>query len=135
MIDKKNYVNATDEDIIDIKQHQELLVWIDHLKYVIKECNQLIKIDAKIKSVNTTEVKVSQLNNNLVEMKNRTVAFVDELQNYRGKLSDFKECNDLECDLFFIKNHDDFRSRYLSHLKAYRLLKDRMYNVMINSYK
>jgi len=126
MTSKKYYVNATEEEIIHIKHHQELQVWIEHLKYVNQESDQLLKLDS---SLNSNEN--NQLRSALSEKNTSTHLLINELHTYKSTLDNFKECNDLDCDLFYIEKQDELRTKYLHHLRAYRLVKNRMYSKII----
>ncbi|MCX7550399.1 hypothetical protein [Xanthomarina sp. F2636L] len=117
---KSFFAHDTDEQIIHTKRLQDLNTWIAHLNYVSTECDMLVKIASS--KLNDKDLKEELLAE--VELNS---ALLNEFFNYKGSIERFKECNDLECDLFYINQHDDVYTKYVKHINDYRLVKDKVY--------
>ncbi|GGG50504.1 hypothetical protein [Bizionia arctica] len=120
MNSKTFFSHDTDEEIIQTKRLQNLETWIGHLSYVTNECDWLAKI-----AFNKINDKV--LRDELLEKLDSNSALLSEFYNYKSSIQSFHECDDLECDMFYINQHDDFYAKYLKHIHEYRLVKNKVY--------
>ena len=50
------------------------------------------------------------------------------LLNYSNSRVDIAECEDMNCDMTFLKEHEAYRKSYLYHLDKYRRLKDEFFD-------
>lgn len=110
----------TDEEIILAKRTQELDVWLSHLSYVTDESDWLAKIAS-----NKLNDKV--LRDSFLEKSEQNTVIMNELHNYRSSIEKYNECDDLECDVYYVNLHDTYCSKYLKHLETYRILKNEVY--------
>lgn len=117
---KSFFAHDTDEQIIHTKRMQDLNIWISHLSYVTNECDWLSKIAS-----NKLNDKV--LTDELLEKTELNSALLNEFYNYKSSVQSFLECDDLECDLFYINQHDTFYTKYVKHIDDYRLTKNKVY--------
>ena len=99
----------------------ELDNWINHLKYIKKELVNLINIctdglHEKLGDESAVErfQKKKDENENLLEA----------LIKYSNSRTDIIECEDTQCDMVYITEHESYRRTYLYHLDKYRKLKD-----------
>lgn len=115
----------TDVDITHKINTMELDNWINHLKYIKKELVNLIGICNK------------ELNNKLdddsvigrFEKKQKeNDTLLNALLKYDNSRSNIIECEDTECDMVYITEHESYRRSYLYHLDKYRRLKDEFFN-------
>lgn len=110
----------TDEEIIHVKRTQELDVWISHLNYVSDESDWLAKIASN-------KLQDRELRDTLLEKSEQNANFLNELYNYRTSIVKYNECDDLECDIYYINLHDTYCSKYVNHLGSYRNIKNEVY--------
>ena len=103
----------------------ELDNWINHLKYIKKELSNLINICQN-------ELK-DKLDDNSVankfekkEIENETL--LNALNTYSKSRLNIIECEDTQCDMIYITEHESYRRSYLYHLDKYRRLKDEFFN-------
>lgn len=115
----------TDVDITHKINTMELDNWINHLKYIKKELANLIGICNK------------ELNNKLDEgsiverfkkKQNENDTLLNTLIEYHNTRSNIIECEDTECDMIYITEHESYRRSYLYHLDKYRRIKDGFFN-------
>ena len=120
------YSNDTDDQIIQKKLDKEVQMWISHLDYVSIEADRLAKIASnKLQAVALRDRILSTIDSN--------VNLLNELYNYRNSLENFNECDALECDMFYLGQHDTLCDRYLKHVSEYRILKDEVYLELLTS--
>lgn len=112
--------NDTDSDIVKKQMQRELHLWIEHLDAVNLEADRLAKIASN-------KIGDKLLRDELLNTINDTIMLTNSLYTYRNTLNNFDECNDLECDLHFVQQHENVCERYREHIKAYRVLKDQIY--------
>lgn len=110
----------TDEEIIQVKRTQELDVWISHLNYVSDESDWLAKIASN-------KLQDKMLRDVLLEKSEQNSNFLNELYNYRTSIAKYNECDDLDCDIYYINLHDTYCSKYVKHLGSYRNIKNEVY--------
>lgn len=55
-----------------------------------------------------------------------------ELINYDRKLEVLKECEDLQCETFFLNSHNEFKEKIEVHFYQYRNFKKNVFSVINN---
>ena len=115
-----HYAHETDEQVLHKKRTQEINLWISHLNYITNECDWLAKIASNI-------IKDRDLRDLLLEKSEINSSLLNELYSYRNTLDSFHECNDLDCDLYYIDLHDTICKKYIKHLENYRSVKDQVF--------
>ncbi|PKG52654.1 MULTISPECIES: hypothetical protein [Olleya] len=115
----------TNLDVTHKINTMELDNWINHLKYIKKELSNLINICQN-------ELK-DKLDDNSVankfekkEVENQTL--LNALNTYSKSRLNIIECEDTQCDMIYITEHESYRRSYLYHLDKYRRLKDEFFN-------
>lgn len=115
----------TNLDVTHKINTMELDNWINHLKYIKKELSNLINICQN-------ELK-DKLDDNSVankfekkEIENETL--LNALNTYSKSRLNIIECEDTQCDMIYITEHESYRRSYLYHLDKYRRLKDEFFN-------
>lgn len=101
--------------------------WVEHLNYIDKEIKNLLKI-GKVELSKNPELQtaVSKLKN---ELSDNAEAINDFLK-YRESLPKAAECEDVDCDMFYVGEHEKFRKTYTAHLKKYRKVKEEYFSVL-----
>lgn len=112
--------NDTDSDIVKKQMHRELQSWISHFDDINMEADHL----AKIASNNIGD---KGLRDEMLNAIDDTIFLLNGLYTYRNSLNNFDECDDLECDLHFVQQHENMCDKYTKHVKAFRALKERIY--------
>ena len=115
----------TNLDVTHKINTMELDNWINHLKYIKKELSNLINICKNELS--------DKLDDNSVSDKFEKKAIENEtlfnaLNGYSNSRLNIIECEDTQCDMIYITEHESYRRSYLYHLDKYRRLKDEFFN-------
>lgn len=121
----KIFDHDTDVDITHKINTIELDNWINHLKYIKKELVNLIAIYNK-------ELNDKLDGDGVVERfekkQNENNILLNALMEYHNTRANIIECEDTECDMVYITEHESYRRSYLYHLDKYRRLKDEFFN-------
>jgi hypothetical protein len=115
----------TDVDVTHKINTIELDNWINHLKYISKELVNLVNLCTEGLSMKHEDDNV------LVRLQKKieeNEALLNALQKYSVSRSDIVECEDTQCDMAYITEHETYRRSYLYHLDKYRRLKDEFFN-------
>lgn len=94
----------------------ELHNWITHLKHIkieIKLLEETLKDKILVAEILEKFKKKSFENNKLISV----------LNNYSAIRSNMSECEDMQCDMTYISEHEKYKKTYLYHLEKYNNLK------------
>jgi hypothetical protein len=122
----------TDVDVTHKINTIELDNWINHLKYISKELVNLVNLCTEGLSMKHEDDNV------LVRLQKKieeNEALLNALQKYSVSRSDIVECEDTQCDMAYITEHETYRRSYLYHLDKYRRLKDEFFNKVQGKFK
>lgn len=103
----------------------ELDNWINHLKYIKKELINLISICNKDLKDNLGEHDIIE---RFEKKKSENNTLLNALLKYANSRTDIAECEDTQCDMIYITEHESYRRSYLYHLDKYRRLKDAFFD-------
>lgn len=88
--------------------------------------------------INLLTSKNSKLYSNIVEkveeFKTENARFAEELISYDRKLEVLKECEDLQCETFFLNSHNEFQEKIEAHFSEYRNFKKNVFALINNSF-
>lgn len=80
------------------------------------------------KQVQNINSNVETLLEDLNTVKILNESFQDQLVEFCNKLEMIRECDDVQCETFYLNNHTKFRAAVESHFASYRIYK---VNVML----
>ncbi|MDN3722947.1 hypothetical protein QRD02_01010 [Aequorivita sp. SDUM287046] len=123
----KIYDHDSPEAITFKNSSIELDNWIEHLNYIEKEIENLLNLGKKELSKAFDSENVLQ---KLAEEKESNTATIDAFLKYKESLPKAAECEDADCDMFYITEHERFRKSYSAHLKKYREVKEEYFNIL-----
>lgn len=119
------YDHGANIDVTHKINTMELENWINHLKFIKKELNNLLSICNKDLKNNLDDQEiVERLEKKQIE--NETL--LKALFKYSNARMDIAECEDTQCDMVYITEHESYRRSYLYHLDKYKRLKDTFFN-------
>lgn len=116
--------NDTDSDIVKKQMQRELQLWIAHLDDVNLEADKLSQIATK-------RIGDKALRDEILNIIDDNIMVLNSLYTYRNSINNFDECDDLECDMHFIQQHETVCERYIEHVNVYRALKDRIFTELL----
>ena len=115
----------TNVDVTHKINTMELDNWINHLKYIKKELSNLINIcKNELKDKLDDKSVVDRFEKK--EIENETL--LNALYTYSKSRLNIIECEDTQCDMIYITEHESYRRSYLYHLDKYRRFKDEFFN-------
>ncbi|MDG5491189.1 hypothetical protein [Psychroserpens sp. SPM9] len=119
------YNHDSNVDVTHKINTMELDNWINHLRYIKKELINLVGVcseDLKDKLDDDHVLERFQKK----EIENETL--LNALLKYANSRSNIAECEDTQCDMIYITEHESYRRSYLYHLDKYRRLKDEFFS-------
>lgn len=75
------------------------------------------------KDLESDQQKKEDLIKDLEKVKEINESYHDQLIDFINKLDNIKECDDVQCETFYLNNHTKFRNDIESHFSAYRFYK------------
>ncbi|WP_070786731.1 hypothetical protein [Flavobacterium crassostreae] len=75
------------------------------------------------KSLHTDLQKKESLIQDLNNVKEINETYYNNLTEFVNKLENIKECDDVQCETFYLNNHTKFRADIEEHFAAYRFYK------------
>lgn len=123
--DNEIFDHDTDVDVTHKINSVELNNWIRHLNYIETEVVNLIglctnELSAKLND----ETVVKRFNERKVENE----SMLDVLSKYSNTRTNIVECEDTQCDMAYISEHENYRNSYVKHIEKYRKLKDEFFS-------
>ena len=119
------YDHDNDLDVTHKINTIELDNWINHLEYIRKELVNLINLCSGDlnKKLDNDSVFV-RFQKKKIENEN----LFNALTKYAASRTNISECEDTQCDMVYITEHESYRRSYLYHLDKYRRLKDEFFD-------
>ncbi|QCE42422.1 hypothetical protein [Psychroserpens sp. NJDZ02] len=115
----------TNLDVTHKINTMELDNWINHLKYIKKELSNLINI---CKNELSDKLDDNSVSDKFEKKAIENETLLNALNNYSNSRLNIIECEDTQCDMIYITEHESYRRSYLYHLDKYRRLKDEFFN-------
>lgn len=121
------YGHDTPETITFKNNCIELDTWIHHLEYIEKEITNLINL-SKGQLISALEHKPVLMKLSIKKEENRIN--LNGFIKYRDSLPQAAECEDVDCDMFYVTEHERYRKVYMYHLEKYRRVKEEYFNIL-----
>lgn len=119
-----NYGNETDDEIVKRHMRRELQTWISNLEAIKNESDLLEKIASK-------KIIDKELHDIVLDNSNENINFLNELFTYRNVMNNIRECDELECDQFYMLQHDQVFDKYEECITKYRSVKHKVYQKLL----
>jgi hypothetical protein len=120
------YDHDSDVDIMHKINTTELNHWISHIKYIEKELESLSAIYKAI----SPNIEVDTVLYKLLQKQSENETLLNALNKYVLVRSNLIECDDMQCDMVYITEHESYRRTYLYHIDKYRRLKTEFFGVV-----
>lgn len=114
------YEHDSDDRLIAIKNALELNNWINHLLGNGEELETLVNIAKKLSNG-------QDMVNNLKELALENKLHLGVFYRYKNSMMNVHECEDMECDIYYINKHEEFRNLYMSLWETIRKVKEELY--------
>jgi len=119
------YNHDSDVDVTHKINTIELDNWINHLTYIKKELNNLIGLCGDDLTTKLDDECVLQ---KFKKKNTENENLLNVLRKYMSARVNIAECEDTQCDMAYITEHQSYRRSYLYHLDKYRRLKDEFFS-------
>lgn len=118
------YEHDSDNKLIAKKNALELNNWIQHLVSTGEELELLVNIAKKLPEAQdmVTSLKELALDNKLQ---------LAVLYRYKNSMVNIHECEDMECDTYYVNKHEEYRAEYCSILHTFSKIKIDLYNMIL----
>jgi len=121
------YDHDTPETITFKNNCIELDNWIGHMEYIEKEIANLLNLsNGELLNILGQQPVLMKLSIKKEENRINLNAF----RKYKNSLPLATECEDVDCDMFYISEHERYRKVYLYHLEKYRRIKEEYFNIL-----
>ncbi len=121
------YNHDSPDDITFKNSFIELDNWIEHLNYIEKEIDNLLNLK---KPTDTVNPNFQNILDKLIREKEVNTATIARFLKYKDGLPKAAECEDVECDMYYVTEHEKYRKVYLAHLSNYRTVKEEYFNTL-----
>lgn len=115
------------EDLQILKLNSDIENWKAEIEFMTKEITfhtslltALLTEEKDDKTVQNTQKLLRELKQ--MEQQNNTLA--ESLLNFENDSEGINECDDLQCETYFLNNHEDFRAFTEKHVLQFRVLKE-----------
>lgn len=120
------YDHDSDVDITHKINTTELDNWISHIGYIEKELDSLSAIYKAVVPKLTGDAVLEKLLKKQIENE----ILLNALNKYVLVRSNLIECDDMQCDMVYITEHESYRRSYLYHIDKYRRLKSELFGII-----
>ncbi|MCF8715722.1 hypothetical protein JM658_12875 [Joostella atrarenae] len=118
------YNHEDDSFIMKKKDKEEVGNWTDHLEFINSELNYFIKIEEQL-------IKDINISNALKELRRSNAIVLKDLYRYDVSLGMSIECDTVDCDTFYLGNHEKCRKVYLDFIERVKTFKLTFYSKML----
>lgn len=118
------YKHETIDDIQMKFMDRDIELWKEDISIIRVEILFFKRMltSSVFKELNSSEQKDS-LVKDLTNVKEINESYSNQLMDFVNKLGKIKECDDVQCETFYLNNHTKFRKDIESHFSAYRFYK------------
>lgn len=115
----------SDVDILHKYNFIELKGWVNQLQYIDNEVDKLLHLYAK--SISNNEVPKSILAL-FSKRKKANRQLLDTILAYGTTYKKVSECDDIQCDMMYLRKYEQLRKSFLYHIEKYQKLKNTLYD-------
>lgn len=119
------FEHDTDGQIMQKRSEKELQFWVQHVNALVNENDRLAKVASNL-------VKKKDYRDEFLLMISDCNLLLKALHNYQKTMVNYKECDSLNCDLYYINQHEVIRKEYENLVTKNSRLKDRFYLMILD---
>lgn len=119
------YQHETIDDIQMKFMDKDIALWKEEISIIRVEILFFKRMltSSVFKVLNFNQQKKEDLIKDLTNVKEINESYHNQLLDFVNKLDMIKECDDVQCETFYLNNHTKFRKDIESHFSAYRYYK------------
>ncbi|MGO2359075.1 hypothetical protein [Mesonia sp.] len=114
-----------DDDIQRINLEKDVNEWNKEIEFTQKELIFYSKLlDSKlVRKANANEEDESYILKSVTQLKEKNSQFQLQLLDFENKSEDIVECEDVQCETFFLNEHFTFKQKLIAHVAKVRTVK------------
>ncbi len=113
-----------DQDIRNIYIKRDVAKWQKHLAAIKEETIFYRRLIEGVKTSSLLdEPKKTDLISEFLKVDQANDHYLDSLIDYRNQTDSINECQDMQCEKFFLNSHEEFTQNIEAHLDKFRSLK------------
>lgn len=109
------------DDIQKMYIQKDVKIWKDELSIIAEELSLAKEIF--VDYIKTARLSYDNILNSINEYSELNENFQEDLSNYISGLESLKECDDLQCETYFVNDHKDFKNKIDQYFDKYRQFK------------
>jgi len=119
-----------DDDIQKLNLEKDINEWTKEIKFVEQELVFFSKLlDSNlIRKANANEEDGSYILKSIKHITDKNALFKLKLIEFKNKSEDIVECEDVQCETFFLNEHFSFKQKLITHINQVRTLKKILFN-------
>ncbi len=117
---KPFYNHESDSRIMRKKDKMELSIWMEHLEFIGEELTYLHEVENRI-------IHDHPLFLQLQQVRRENTLKSAQLYRYELSMRNSFECDDLQCDAYYLHNHERHRVIYIEFVRNFRALKKKLF--------
>lgn len=115
----------SDIDVLHKYNVIELKGWINQLQYIDSEIDKLLKLYAQ--SIQDNEIPKNILTL-FSKRKEANKQLLETVLSYCNTYKNVTECDDIQCDMVYLRKYEQLRKSFQYHLEKYQRLKNTLYD-------
>lgn len=114
-----------DDDIQRINLEKDIHEWNKEIEFIQKELVFYSKLlDSKlVRKADENEEDESYILKSVHQLKEKNSEFQLQLLDFENKSEDIVECEDVQCETFFLNKHFTFKQKLIDHVAQVRTIK------------
>ncbi|RNL80796.1 hypothetical protein ED312_18805 [Sinomicrobium pectinilyticum] len=120
MYSRPFHIHEDDRLIMKKKDKAEVGNWLEHLEFISREIEYLIPLESRTPGNDL-------LSRALYAIRRENTLQMAALCRYENSMVNALECDNMECDAFYLNNHEKNRNTYIEHLRKYEALKSKVF--------
>src|SRR5690606_4702982 len=126
-----------DEDILGLNLCTDVNKWKSEVTFIDIE-NQFYKKIFSSQLIEKTDINLQDINflrEELEQLDVKNQNFLEKLQGFINELDGIRECDDLQCETYYLNNHQKFKVEIENYFFENRNLKTLIYSYINNGIK
>lgn len=126
-----------DEDILRLNLCTDINKWKSEVNFIDIENVFYIKFlsSSLVEESGISEKNIHFLQKELENLQEKNTHFSSRLQDFVNELEGMKECEDLQCETFYLNNHQQFKIKIENYFFENRKLKTMIYSNLDEVFK
>lgn len=122
---EKIYNHDSDVDVLHKYNFIELKGWANQLQYIDSEVDKLLNLYAQ--SIYDNEIPKNILSL-FSKRKEANKQLLETVLSYGNTYTNVTECDDIQCDMVYLREYEQLRKSFQYHLEKYQKLKNTLYD-------